>query len=758
MEQPTDSREVSAKSPSLARSWFKLGVSYYPDYLPSGEGLAFDVDAERVRSVDVKEHIRLDLRRMQRLGLAKIRMGEFAWASVEPRPGEYSLERFEWALDAAREHDLEVLMCTPTATPPQWLVQRHPEMLPRTRHGQTVGFGGRRHYDPTHQGFLEASDSITSVFGEAFGAHPAVTGWQIDNELGNHGSWELHSEAAKQAFQQWLSQQFAGDIKALNEAWFSSFWSMGYLSFADIDTPKSSWVDPNPHLELAFRRFCTEPYLELQRRQKAILRRSAPQRPITTNITPMFFDLDWWRMRADWDFVAYDHYQCEAEPDPVSSSTQFNLMRSLSADQSFAIVEQQPTQVNWQKTNKRIAMDWLPLWAAQSLFLGGREMLYFSWQRFHGGSEQYHDGILPHDVRVPVSDQEKTIMAKQQWLQEMQALLGGKGCAELKPRADVLCVHSLESRWLHHISAQTEHWNSIKVIDRVQAMCSRMGLGLQFVGGLAECGLSLADLCKYRLLVFPGYGFALTESERRMIAEYQAQGGKVMSWPRSFVCDRHGQMLQRPFALYGGDEQDSRSSRDELVLSEFGALGRNERDGVSIEGGERNLSLHMQGDIWSERWRPAATQESNWQAWGHFDRGPYKGEAGLLYRPQGLGGHLHFGILPVLDEDFFQFMSDWLQEPFQRAASQHVQVFPLEVPGESRFFGLLNTSVDCQHACLPSLPCPGTSDQKVWSCFSWSLQSDFHWSKKQFERSGLSDINLEPRSITVAMTQPRKAT
>ena len=87
-----------------------------------------------------------DARRMAELGITYVRIGEFAWSRIEPEPG-----RFDWAwLDRAVEvlgsHGLKIVMGTPTATPPKWLIDRHPDILPVDASGQVRGFGSRRHY------------------------------------------------------------------------------------------------------------------------------------------------------------------------------------------------------------------------------------------------------------------------------------------------------------------------------------------------------------------------------------------------------------------------------------------------------------------------------------------------------------------------------------------------------------------------------------------------------------------------------------
>jgi beta-galactosidase len=105
----------------------KLGVCWYPEQWP--------------------EHLwASDVQRMAALGLSFVRIGEFAWSRIEPEPGRFAWDWLDRAVDLAHAVGLEVVMGTPTATPPKWLVDAHPGILAKGRDGQLRGFGSRRHY------------------------------------------------------------------------------------------------------------------------------------------------------------------------------------------------------------------------------------------------------------------------------------------------------------------------------------------------------------------------------------------------------------------------------------------------------------------------------------------------------------------------------------------------------------------------------------------------------------------------------------
>ena len=109
-----------------------LGVCYYPEHWPA--------------------HMWADdAKRMADLGLKFVRIGEFSWSAVEPGPGVFDWAWLDQAVETLGGAGLKIVMGTPTATPPKWLVDAHPDMLAVDKNGKQRGFGSRRHYDFSHR-------------------------------------------------------------------------------------------------------------------------------------------------------------------------------------------------------------------------------------------------------------------------------------------------------------------------------------------------------------------------------------------------------------------------------------------------------------------------------------------------------------------------------------------------------------------------------------------------------------------------------
>ena len=183
----------------------KLGVCYYPEHWPEADWAQ-------------------DARMMRELGLSLVRIGEFAWSRIEPEPGRFDWAWLDRAIETLHAEGLGVILGTPTATPPKWLVEMHPDILPHDEHGRPRRFGSRRHYCFSSRTYRCESARITQALAHRYGEHPAIAMWQTDNEFGHHGSDESFSPEAHAAFRRWLERRY-GTADALNAAWGTVFWS-----------------------------------------------------------------------------------------------------------------------------------------------------------------------------------------------------------------------------------------------------------------------------------------------------------------------------------------------------------------------------------------------------------------------------------------------------------------------------------------------------------------------------------------------------
>ena len=247
----------------------QVGTSYYPELTPQ-------MDWDR------------DLGLMAEAGLSVVRVFDFAWAAFEPRELEYD---FAWAqrfLDLLTKHGLSAVLCTPSAAPPAWLIHQYPQIMIETREGQSLPFGGRRDVDVCSPIFRDYAVRIATAMGERFGQHPAVIGWQIDNELcgAEHLAPESHTPESTWRFRRWLQAKY-GDLAALNKAWYMTFWSQAFSAWGEVTTPRCQRVTRGWAID--YSRFFSDMQAEFARLQYDALRpHLAEHQWINHNSTAMF--------------------------------------------------------------------------------------------------------------------------------------------------------------------------------------------------------------------------------------------------------------------------------------------------------------------------------------------------------------------------------------------------------------------------------------------------------------------------------------
>ncbi|WP_299043001.1 beta-galactosidase [uncultured Tateyamaria sp.] len=391
-----------------------LGVCYYPEHWPETRW------AE-------------DAQRMADLGLTWVRIGEFAWKRMEPREGDYQWGWLDRAIDTLGRAGLKVVLGTPTATPPKWVCKKHPDMFAVDAQGHVRGYGSRRHYCFSHQGFLEESRRIVRAMADRYGRNPHVAAWQTDNEYGCHDTVLSYSNAARDRFRDWLRGQFPGqgndgDINALNAAWGNVFWSMDYDDFDEIGLPNLTVTEPNPAHVHAFRRFASDEVVAFNKAQVDIIRRFSDA-PIAHNYMGRVTEFDHFKVGDDLDIASWDSYplgfledRVGADPghqrvyarqgDPDFQAFHHDLYRAVGKGRWW-IMEQQPGPVNWAPYNPSPLPGMVRLWSWEAFAHGAEAVCYFRWRQAPFAQEQMHAGLLrPDSAEAEAFAEARDVMAE----------------------------------------------------------------------------------------------------------------------------------------------------------------------------------------------------------------------------------------------------------------------------------------------------------------------------------------------------------
>ena len=460
----------------------KLGVCYYPEHWP--ESMWAD-----------------DARRMAEAELSIVRIGEFAWSRIEPEPGRFDWGWLDRAIETLGDAGLGVILGTPTATPPKWLIDQMPDMVALDQQGRPRGFGSRRHYCFSHLPYRAEAVRITRALAERYGNHRAVIAWQTDNEYGCHDTVLSYSDAARDAFRLWLADRYL-TIGALNAAWGNVFWSMEYRSFAEVDLPNLTVTEANPAHWLAFRRFSSDQVAAFNRAQVDVLRELSPGRDITHNAMGFFTEYDHHALAADLDTLGWDSYPLGfldsfpfSEADKLAYARQghpdiaafhHDLYRGCARGGRWWVLEQQPGPVNWARHNPAPLPGMVRLWTLEALAHGAELVSYFRWRQFPQAQEQHHAGLLrPDSVAAP------GLAEAAQAARDIK-LLGAVGA----PPKSVALVFDYQADWVTKIQPQGAGLSALWAAFACYTALRELGLDVDILA-------PAAPLDGYALCVIP---------------------------------------------------------------------------------------------------------------------------------------------------------------------------------------------------------------------------------------------------------------
>lgn len=483
----------------------RFGADYYPEHWP-------------------RERWETDARLMKEMGIDVVRMAEFSWAKMEPSLGKYHFEWLDEAIEVLAAQGIKSILCTPSPTPPNWIIEQTPEILPVDSKGVTRGFGGRHHNCQSNPAYRAHIQRFVTVMAQRYKDHPDVIGWQIDNELGNSHHDLCHCPSCRSSFQIWLADKYSS-IDNLNTSWGTAFWSQTYDRFDQVPTPMITPNSHNPSLLLDWKRFHSDLIVEFQQFQIDILREYCKKQFITHNLMGLFDLIDYFDLGENLDFVCHDQYPMGFfdNPQPMKPleglAAALDLMRGIK-QQTFWIMEQQSGPTGWEIFGRTPRPGQLALWAAQSIAHGADAVVFFRWRTCTFGTEEYWHGILPHNG-VPGRRYEELKKAISQLAPLMNEFEGAL------PESEAAILYSYEQNWAFEIQPQHPGLDYIDHTLKYYKALHDAQIPVDFISGKG-------DLSKYKLVIAPLQYLMSKEMEDKFI-EYVEQGGRLVLTMRTGV-------------------------------------------------------------------------------------------------------------------------------------------------------------------------------------------------------------------------------
>jgi len=335
------------------------------------------------------EVLKQDIRIMKETGINVVRIGEFAWSTMEPEEGKIDISFFVEIINKLYENGIETIMCTPTPTPPIWMSHAHPERLYVDEELTVMGHGSRQHACTNNPYFRERAYIITEHIAKAVGHLPGVIGWQIDNEFKAHVS-ECMCETCKGLWHEWLKERY-GTIERLNDAWGTQIWSEYYHSFEQVPQPGPAPFLHNSSLKTMYQLFSMEKIAEFSDGQAAIIRQYS-KAPITHN-SSIAFHVDNERLFRNLDFASFDTYANFNNTPAYLINC--DIFRNFKKGRPFWIMETSPSfSASLESYALPHPNGYLKAEAVAAYGLGAEAFCYWLWRQQRAGCEQPHGSVI----------------------------------------------------------------------------------------------------------------------------------------------------------------------------------------------------------------------------------------------------------------------------------------------------------------------------------------------------------------------------
>lgn len=650
----------------LQTDTFLLGVCYYPEHWR-------------------EELWEEDFRRMAEMGFGVVRMGETAWSVMEPEEGRYDFSLFDRAANGAASHGLKIIMGTPTYAPPAWLTQKYPESLRVDFRGQTMAHGSRRHYNYTSPKYLELCAGIVTAMAEHYKDHPAVIGWQIDNELNCHSDASF-SASDREAFREWCKTKY-GSLDKLNDSWGTAFWAQTYSDWSQVSLPQPTVTYHNPSHLLDFYRFTSDSAVSFAERQYRILKAIAPHQFATHN--GMFGNIDYRAFtERTVDFLSYDSYpsfQLMRGDLPVREKDKLSgkhLSRMRGYSSKYLILEQQAgpggqtgNGLNDDRDDYLQASPkpgQLRLWTWQSIAHGADGVLYFRWRTCPYGAETLWHGLNDYGNQPNRRLREIRTVAE-----ETRKLSGWIVSTNVNAQAAILTDYDNDSNSKVDRHTGTEYWRSEENV--YLALNGRhIGIDVLDLRGAAEDGA----LNRYGLVFLPN-GQLLEESDAEALYRYADQGGTLVLGPRSGYKNRNNHAYMLPFPgvvrkLAGVTVEDFTMVTDpKFAKLRFG------KNGAEVDA-----------PLFHEMLKPENDNVETLAAYAHDY---YAGSSGVTIHRIGRGQVVYFGAFFTLDNVTALLDELGAADPTSSWADLTAEVeVVMRMDGKSNYAILLNYSAETE--------------------------------------------------------------
>ena len=493
---------ATARAQKPAMDTVLYGASYYHEYMPY-------------------DRLEQDVELMQKAGITVVRLGESTWSSWEPREGEFKFAWMERIINRLHQAGIKVILGTPTYSIPPWLYRKHPEILVTKLGGEKEFYGPRQNMDITHPTYLYYAERVIRQVVSHFKDHPAVIGYQIDNETSSN---DTAGRNVQLSFVDYLKKKF-GSTQRLNELWGLVYWGQLVNDWDELP-PRDGIL--NPGYKLEWERYQQKITTDFLAWQAAIVSEyKRPDQFITHNfVGGVRTEINEYEIAKHLDIAAVNPYHAvQDQLRPWGTSLSGDLVRSLKRN-NYLITETNAQTIGWDSKGQFPPYDGqLRLNVYSHVANGANMVAYWHWHSLHYGQETYWKGVLSHDLEPNRAYNEVSRIAHE--LKKVGPRLVN---FQRKNRAAIL--YSIDSYQGIRFMPFDNDVDYMTVLHQFHRTFERLKVGVDFVFPESN---NFAD---YDVIVVPPL-YVATDALLERLVEFVKGGGHLVMSFKSGFCNEY---------------------------------------------------------------------------------------------------------------------------------------------------------------------------------------------------------------------------
>ena len=440
----------------------------------------------------------------------------FSWAKLQPSEERYDFEELDKVIEMLGKNHKDIVLATSTAAMPAWMFRKYPEVARTDYAGRHHKFGQRQNACPNSPVYQRYAAKLAQKLAKRYGHLDSVVCWHINNEY----SGECYCENCEKAFRVWLRKKY-GTLKALNEAWNTEFWGHTLYDWEEIVLPNAlgeglEWCSGTAFagISIDYARFNSDSMLENFKMERNAIRSVDQKTPVTTNLMGTFKQLDYFKWAKEMDVVSWDNYPSYDTPWSSIAMTH-DLMRGLK-DEPFMLMEQTPSQQNWQKYNSLKRPGQMRAQSYQTLAHGADTIQFFQLRRSVGGCEKFHGAVIAH-----VGNENTRVFRE---VAQLGAELESFGDRTLGSRneAEVGLIFDWDNYWaLEYTSGPSEDLKYVDQIHQYYQYFYKKNIGVDMIP-------VDADFSKYKIVVAPVL-YMVKDGMKEALENFVKNGGILIT-------------------------------------------------------------------------------------------------------------------------------------------------------------------------------------------------------------------------------------